>query len=108
MIALKEVNRNDHSALVRIEGYLTWSTAGVVREACELYWSEGISHLGLVVDQLRGIDLPAIQVLQGIEAQGMEIRFHQAAGFVRDILMSHGLSGWLNEPGSTPARDAGA
>ncbi|HJP31948.1 MAG TPA: hypothetical protein QGF95_15490 [Candidatus Latescibacteria bacterium] len=102
MLTLKEVRRNGHSALVRVEGYLTWSTARVLREACDLYGREGINHVGLVVDQLRGVDLPAIQVLQGIEAGGMEIRFHEAGGFVRAALTSQGLTSWLSEPGVDP------
>jgi hypothetical protein len=100
MISLKEIGSDDGTVFLRVEGILTWSTAGVLREACELYRQDGIARVGLIADQLRGVDLPAVQVLQDIESNGMEIRFHEAGRFLRVLLTSHGLASWLTEPGT--------
>ena len=95
MLKLLETGRHDAEVTVRVEGYLTWSTAWILRRTCEAYAGQGVRRVALVADQLRGLDLPAVQVLDGLSFRGLRLSFHGAGGFVRAQLADCGHGEWI-------------
>ena len=107
MLTLVELNRDPCAVLLELRGYLTWTTGGVLKGACQAYRREGVNRIGLVVDQLWGVDLLALRALADIRASGIAIEVHCPGAFVRALLVSHGFGDWIRDGADAPAQGGG-
>lgn len=105
MLTLVELNRDPCGVLLELRGYLTWTTGGMLRGACQTYGRQGVRRIGLVVDRLWGVDLLALRALADIRASGIAIEIHGPGAFVRALLVSHGFEDWIRDGADAPAQE---
>lgn len=97
MLHLEELSCDANDAAVRLDGYLTYATAPILVQACEAYLRRGVCTLSLEVQRLWGVDLVGLRALQAVACHGLTIRLHGPGLFLRALLASHGLEGWIPE-----------
>lgn len=103
MLTLLEAERSPCAVRVEVRGYLTWTTAAILLEACQAYARDGLRRIDLVADQLWGVDLLALRALEPIRHGGPEVRVLRAGEFVRCQLASEGFGDWIGQDADAPA-----
>ena len=97
MLHFEELNCDAHEAGARLDGYLTYATAPLLVQACEAYLRSGVRTLNLDVHRLWGVDMLGLRALQVVARHGLIIRLHHPGVFLRALLASHELEGWIPE-----------